>query len=109
WSKAALSWSRCAPGIVSQSRAMIGPWLAAKTPTRLAMGVRLLFARRRRLPVLERVQAGDELRLRHAADLEIEAQQVGVDQRRDDADVVHQQRLADVGLDLVAVDDGGHV
>src|SRR5216684_2937864 len=86
--------------IVSQSRAMIGPWLAANAPTRLAMGTLL---------GLERVQPGDELGLRHAADLEIEAQQVGVDQRRDRADVVVLQRRAELRLDLVAVEHGRHV
>src|SRR5262245_18048862 len=79
---------------------MIGPWLAAKTPTRSAMGA--LF------PFLLRVQARDELGLRHAADLEVEAQQIGVDQRRDFADVVLEQGLADVRLDLVAADHARH-
>jgi hypothetical protein len=55
------------------------------------------------------VQPGDEFRLRHAADLEIEPQQVGVDQRRDDADIVRQQRFADLRLDLVTVNDAAHV
>src|SRR5712691_10818219 len=84
-SNPAASLSRWPRGIVSQSRAMIGPWLAAKTPTRLAMGAFFLF--------LERVQARDEFVLRHAADLEIEAQQIGIDQRRERADVVCEQRL----------------
>jgi hypothetical protein len=44
-------------------------------------------------PFLQRVQARDELGLRHAADLEVEAQQIGVDQRRDLADVVRMSGL----------------
>src|SRR5262245_31214346 len=80
---------------------MIGPWLAAKTPTRSAMGT--LF------PFLQRMQARDELGLRHAADLEVEAQQIGVNQRRDLADIVLEQCLADVRLDLVAANDARHV
>src|SRR5436190_13870710 len=101
-SKPAASLSRWSRGMVSQSRAMIGPWLAAKTPTSSAMG-HLLFLG------LQRVQAGDELGLRHAADLEVEAQEIGVDQRRDRADVVVEQRLAQFRLDLVAADYSGHV
>src|SRR5262249_3712312 len=108
-SKALLSWSRCASGILSQSRAMIGPWLAANTPTRLAMGDTLLGAFPAAIPAIERMQPRDELCLRHAADLEIEAQQIGVDQRRDGADVVGEQRLADLRLDLIAVDHAGHI
>jgi len=55
------------------------------------------------------VQPRDELAFRHAADLEVEAQEVGVDQRRDLAHVVLEQRLADVGVDLVALEHGGHI
>src|SRR5262249_18885301 len=99
-SKAPASLSRWSRAIVSQSRAMIGPWLAANAPTRLAMDALL---------GLERVQPGDELVLRHAADLEIKAQQVGVDQRRERADVVLLQRLAELGLDRVALEHGRHV
>src|SRR5262249_13647428 len=100
-SKAAASRSRWSRGMVSQSRAMIGPWLAAKTPTRSAIDLPF--------PGLERVQPRDELAFRHAADLEVEAQEVGVDQRRDLAHVVLEQRLADVGVDLVALEHGGHI
>ena len=50
------------------------------------------------------MQPRDELGLRHAADLEIEAQQIGIDQRRQRGDVVREQRLAKLRLDLVAVD-----
>src|SRR5262249_8188277 len=80
---------------------MIGPWLAAKTPTRSAIGTPL--------PSLPRVQARDDGGLRQAADLEVEAQQIGVDERRDLPDVALEQRLADVRLDLVAADDARHV
>src|SRR3954471_6386978 len=100
-SNPAASLLRWPVGIVSQSRAMIGPWLAAKTPTRSAMGG--LF------PLLEGVQARHEFGLRHAADLEVESQQIGVDARRDRTDVVFEQRLADFRFDFITVDDGGHV
>src|SRR6476646_636560 len=100
-SNPAASLLRWPAGIVSQTRAMIGPWLAAKTPTRSAMGALFAF--------LEGVQARDELGFRHAADLEVEPQEIGVDERRERGDVVFQQRLADVRPDFVAADDGGHV
>src|SRR5262249_39876294 len=58
---------------------------------------------------LQRMQPRDELAFRHATDLEIEAQEIRVDQRRDLAHVVFQQRLADVRLDLVALEHCGHV
>src|SRR4051794_16301062 len=80
---------------------MIGPWLAAKTPTRSAMGG--LF------PLLKGMQARHELGFRHATDLEVEPQQVGVDARRDRTDVVFEQRLADFRFDFITADDGGHV
>src|SRR5882757_3046595 len=112
-SKPALSLSRWSAAILSQSRAMIGPWLAAKTPTRLAMGVALLAC----FPLvaglfllgLQRMQARNELGFRHAADLEVEAQQIGIDQRRDRADVVREQRFAQLRLDVVAIDHAGDV
>src|SRR5215813_5312622 len=100
-SKAAASRSRWSRGIVSQSRAMIGPWLAANTPTRSAIDLPF--------PGLERVQPRDELAFRHAADLEVEAQEVGIDQRRDLAHVVLEQGLAGVGIYLVALEHGGHI
>src|SRR5262249_57150654 len=100
-SKAAASRSRWSRGMVSQSRAMIGPWLAANTPTRSAIDLPF--------PGLERVQPRDELTFRHAADLEVEAQEVGIDQRRDLAHVVLERGLADVGIDLVALEHGGHI
>src|SRR6476661_6203937 len=100
-SNPAASLLRWPAGMVSQSRAMIGPWLAAKTPTRSAMGA--LF------PFVDGVQARDELGFRHAADLEVEPQQIGVHERRDRADVVFQQRLADLRFDFIARDDRGHV
>src|SRR5215831_11600023 len=80
---------------------MIGPWLAANTPTRSAIDLPF--------PGLERVQPRDELAFRHAADLEVEAQEVGVDQRRDLAHVVLEQGLAGVGIYLVALEHGGHI
>jgi len=43
---------------------------------------------------LQRMQARDELGFRHTADLEVEAQQIGVDQWRDRADVVRQHACA---------------
>src|SRR5262249_41681033 len=89
--------------MVSQSRAMIGPWLAANTPTSSAM-CHLLG----RL-CLQRIEPRYELALGHAADLEVEAQQIGVDQRRKRSDVVDEQRPSHVGLDRVAVDHAGHV
>ena len=49
---------------------------------------------------LEGVQARDELGFRHAADLEVEPQEIGVDERRERGDVVFQQRLADVRPDF---------
>src|SRR5262249_57157823 len=100
-SKAAASRSRWSRGMVSQSRAMIGPWLAANTATRSAIDLPF--------PGLERVQPRDELAFRHAADLEVEAQEVGVDQRRDLAHVVLEQGLAGVGIYLVALEHGGHI
>src|SRR5262249_56241457 len=100
-SKAAASRSRWSRGMVSQSRAMIGPWLAANTPTRSAIDLPF--------PGLERVQPCDELAFRHAADLEVEAQEVGVDQRRDLAYVVFDQRLADLRLDPPALHPAAHL
>src|SRR5262245_52726583 len=99
-SRAAVSRARWSPAIVSQSRAMIGPWLAAKAPTRLAMGTALGF--------VERIEPRDELLLRHAADLEVEAQQVGIDQRNEGSDVVLEHRFAHLRLELVAIEDGRH-
>src|SRR5262245_1373140 len=55
------------------------------------------------------MQPRDELAFWHAADLEVEAQQIGVDQWSDLTDVVFEQRLANVRLDLVAREHGGHV
>src|SRR6185295_17199212 len=100
-SKPAASLLRWPVGIVSQSRAMIGPWLAAKTPTRSAMGS--LFR------LLEGMQACHELGLWHSADLEVESQQIGVDARRDRTDVVFEQGFADFRFDFITADDGGHV
>src|SRR6516164_6302526 len=92
--------------MVAQSRAMIGPWLAANAPTRLAIRG-FLHRRRGRLPY--RAQLRYELGLRHLAHLKIEAQEIGIDQRGQLADVVLKQRLADLRLDLIAVDDCRHV
>src|SRR3974390_150475 len=92
--------------MVSQSRAMIGPWLAAKAPTSLAMGGLLHGMSARRV---HGAQLRYELRLRHSAHLKIKAQEIGVDERRKAGDIVVKQRLANVRLDLVAVDDRAHV
>ena len=54
---------------------------------------------------VERMQARDEFVFRHAADLEIEAQQIGIDQGGDGADVILEQGLAQRRLDLIAVED----
>src|SRR5271165_3058354 len=105
-SKAAASLSRWSRGIVSQSRAIIGPWLAAKAPTSLAMGAppHCMSARR-----AHRAQLCYEFGLRHSTYLKIEAQEIGIDERRKTGDVIVKQRLANVRLDLVAVDDSRHV
>src|SRR5262245_8002139 len=100
-SKPAASRLRWSFAIVSQSRAMIGPWLAANAPTRLAIDLPF--------PCLERMQPRDKLAFRHAADLEIETHEIGVDQRRDLANVVLDERLADVRLDRVALEHGRHI
>src|SRR6266487_2852760 len=100
-SKPAASRLRWSFAIVSQSRAMIGPWLAANAPTRLAIDLPF--------PCLERMQTRDELAFRHAPDLEIETQEIGVDQRRDLAHVVFDERFSDVRLDRVALEHGRHI
>src|ERR1700688_4701973 len=98
-SNAAVNLARWSRGIVSQSRAMIGPWLAAKIPTSLAMA-----DLRRRGGAVHRVQSRHELVLRHAADLKIKTQQVGIDQRRQCGDVVVHEGATNVRLDPVALD-----
>src|SRR5262245_50408296 len=81
-----------------QPRMMSGAWLAAYTPTSLAMaGPRRGF----RAGV---AHLGEELPLRHPADDEVEAQQVGVDARCEEHDVVALDRLAHLGLQGVAIE-----
>ena len=46
------------------------------------------------------MQARHELGFRHPADLEVEPQQIGVDERRDRTDVVFEQRAADFRFDF---------
>src|SRR5271154_4407570 len=89
--------------MVSQSRAISGPWQAAKTPTSLAIGDLLHF---RRCGSIERMQFRDEFSLRHASDLKIKPQQICIDAWREYADVVFKQRFAHFGPDLIAIDDG---
>src|SRR5882672_8569095 len=80
-----------------QPRTMSGAWLAAYTPTSLAMagpsrrfgsGVAHLF---------------QELGLGHPGDHEIEAQQVGIDPRGEEDHVIALDRLAHLRLEGIAV------
>src|SRR6185503_12603959 len=71
-SKPSVTAARVGGVSVSHSRAIIGPWLAAKIPTSLAMARRLFPG------VRQLVQPRDELRILHADNRVVEAQQIGV-------------------------------
>src|SRR5882724_572004 len=82
-----------------QPRMMSGAWLAANTPTSLAMaGSRGRF----RPGVAHFLQ---EFRLGHAADHEIKAQQVGIHPRCEEHHVIALDRFAHLGLQRIAVQD----
>src|SRR5689334_13299725 len=82
-----------------QPRMMSGAWLEANTPTSLAMA-----GPRRRLGARV-AHLCEELGLGHAGDDEIEAQQIGIDPRREENDVVALDRLAHLGLQGIAIED----
>src|SRR5262252_7456751 len=82
-----------------QPRMMSGAWLAAYTPTSLAM------ARPRGVFSPGAAHLREELGLGHAGDDEIEAQQVGIHPRGEENDVVALDRLAHFGFQGIAVQD----
>src|ERR1700728_1235629 len=93
-SNEAVSQSRVGELNLSQSRAISGPWLAAKAPTSSAM-----------LGLLQRVQTRQQIRLAHAADTEIEAQQIGVRVAHQYGHIIREDRGADFGPKRIAVEN----
>src|SRR6266853_6028661 len=78
---------------------MSGAWLDANTPASLAM------ARPRRRVGPRRPHFFQEISLGHSGDHEIEPEQVRVDRRREEGDVVALDRAAHLRLERIAVED----
>src|SRR5258708_20614275 len=78
----------CSGGTASHSRTISGPWLAAKAPTRLAIGIAARNLERRTL-----LQAPDELLVLHAEGDEEVAQEIGIGTRREERRVVLRDGL----------------
>src|SRR5579872_4201329 len=92
--KSAVMISRLASGSLSQSRAMSGAWLAARAPTNSAISRLLLRAR------LHCMKRGEEFLVAHPGEAEVVAQEISVETRREEGDVVSQECLHHLGRKL---------
>src|SRR5579871_57292 len=99
WPKPCSTEARVGGESASHSRAIIGPWLAANTPTRLAM---MRCSLLRRLRARNFIEPADEFGVLHAADRVVEPQEIGVHMRCDSGNVVGLQRLPQFGRHRIA-------
>src|SRR5579859_2937665 len=91
----------CSAGTRCHSRMMSGPWLAAKAPTRLAIGIAARTLARRTLS-----EPPDEFIVLHAGGEEVVAQEIRVGARGEEGHVVLGDRLLDALLQRVPGENG---